>query len=75
MNLWVIDSDSGINLLYKSFMVAVADEDIVSGFLTAFHHFSMEEFKNRFTYFFCLQETREITFFSLKCNLASTCKI
>ena len=45
MNLWVIDSDSGVNLLYKSFMVAVTDEDIVSGFLTAFHHFSMEEFK------------------------------
>ncbi|GAG66783.1 unnamed protein product, partial [marine sediment metagenome] len=28
----------------KSFLKTDADEDIVSGFLTAFHHFSMEEF-------------------------------
>jgi hypothetical protein len=44
MILWILNSDSGIKLLYKSFLKIDADEDIVSGFLTAFHHFSMEEF-------------------------------
>lgn len=44
MIIWVLESDSGIKLLYKSFLKTDADEDIVSGFLTAFHHFSMEEF-------------------------------
>ena len=42
--IWVLESESGIKLLYKSFLKTDADEDIVSGFLTAFHHFSMEEF-------------------------------
>ncbi|MFX1377932.1 MAG: hypothetical protein ACFFA4_02465 [Promethearchaeota archaeon] len=45
MNIWVLDSESGTKLLYKSFLKTDADEDIVSGFLTAFHHFSMIEFK------------------------------
>jgi len=44
MILWILNSDSGVKLLYKSFLKTDADEDIVSGFLTAFHHFSMEEF-------------------------------
>jgi len=44
MILWILNSDSGIKLLYKSFLKTDADEDIVSGFLTAFHHFSMVEF-------------------------------
>ena len=44
MIIWVLDSESGIKLLYKSFLKTDADEDIVSGFLTAFHHFSVEEF-------------------------------
>ena len=44
MIIWVLESESGIKLLYKSFLKTDADEDIVSGFLTAFHHFSMEEF-------------------------------
>ena len=44
MIIWILNSDSGIKLLYKSFLKTDADEDIVSGFLTAFHHFSMEEF-------------------------------
>ncbi|TFG16288.1 MAG: hypothetical protein EU533_09170 [Promethearchaeota archaeon] len=39
-----MESESGIKLLYKSFLKTDADEDIVSGFLTAFHHFSVEEF-------------------------------
>ncbi|MFX0002931.1 MAG: hypothetical protein ACFE9J_05555 [Candidatus Hermodarchaeota archaeon] len=45
MNIWVLDSESGTKLLYKSFLKTDADEDIVSGFLTAFHHFSMIEFQ------------------------------
>ncbi len=45
MNIWVLDSESGTKLLYKSFLKTSADEDIVSGFLTAFHHFSMIEFQ------------------------------
>ncbi len=45
MNVWVMDSESGTKLLYKSFLKTDADEDIVSGFLTAFYHFSMVEFK------------------------------
>ncbi|HUW88930.1 MAG TPA: hypothetical protein VMV43_00270 [Candidatus Nanopelagicaceae bacterium] len=44
MIIWILNSDSGIKLLYKSFLKTDADEDIVSGFLTAFHHFSIEEF-------------------------------
>ncbi|MFX1304927.1 MAG: hypothetical protein ACFE9X_16350 [Promethearchaeota archaeon] len=45
MIIWILDADSGVKLLYKSFLKTDADEDIVSGFLTAFHHFSMVEFK------------------------------
>ncbi|KKM85596.1 hypothetical protein LCGC14_1287460 [marine sediment metagenome] len=44
MIIWILESDSGVKLLYKSFLKTNADEDIVSGFLTAFHHFSMVEF-------------------------------
>ena len=45
MIIWILDAESGVKLLYKSFLKTDADEDIVSGFLTAFHHFSMVEFK------------------------------
>jgi hypothetical protein len=44
MIIWILDSESGVKLLSKSFLETSIDEDIVSGFLTAFHHFSMEEF-------------------------------
>jgi len=44
MIICILNSDSVIKLLYKSFLKTDADEDIVSGFLTAFHHFSVEEF-------------------------------
>jgi len=44
MIIWILESDSGIKLLYKSFLKTDADADIVSGFLTAFNHFSMIEF-------------------------------
>ncbi len=45
MNIWVLESDSGTKILYKSFLKTDADENIVSGFLTAFYHFSMAEFQ------------------------------
>jgi hypothetical protein len=45
MNIWVLESDSGTKILYKSFLKTDADENIVSGFLTAFYHFSMAEFR------------------------------
>ncbi|MFX0106154.1 MAG: hypothetical protein ACFE75_11770, partial [Candidatus Hodarchaeota archaeon] len=45
MIIWILDAESGTKLLYKSFLKTDADEDIVSGFLTAFHHFSIVEFK------------------------------
>ncbi|MHA2035800.1 MAG: hypothetical protein ACW98X_05165 [Promethearchaeota archaeon] len=45
MIIWILENDSGVKLLYKSFLKTDADEDIVSGFLTAFNHFSMMEFK------------------------------
>jgi hypothetical protein len=44
MIIWILESDSGIKLLYKSFLKTDADEDIVSGFLTAFNQFSLVEF-------------------------------
>jgi hypothetical protein len=44
MIIWILNSESGIKLLYKSFLKTDADEDIVSGFLSAFYHFSMVEF-------------------------------
>ena len=44
MIIWILNSESGIKILYKSFLKTDVDEDIASGFLTAFHHFSVEEF-------------------------------
>ncbi|HEC40790.1 MAG TPA: hypothetical protein ENI29_21280 [bacterium] len=44
MIIWILESDSGVKLLYKSFLKTDADEDIVSGFLTAFNQFSIVEF-------------------------------
>jgi hypothetical protein len=45
MIIWIVESESGVKLLYKSFLKTDADEDIVSGFLTAFNQFSIMEFK------------------------------
>ena len=44
MIIWILNSESGIKILYKSFLKTDVDEDIASGFLAAFHHFSVEEF-------------------------------
>ncbi|MFX0073344.1 MAG: hypothetical protein ACFFAO_19880 [Candidatus Hermodarchaeota archaeon] len=48
MIIWIIESESGTKLLFKSYLKAhtdATDDDIVSGFLTAFNQFSMVEFK------------------------------
>ena len=45
MNLWILDSESGIKLLYKSFLKTDIDEYLVSGLLSAFNQFTMTEFR------------------------------
>ncbi len=45
MNIWILDSDSGITLLYKSYMDIPINEDLVSGLLTALNQFTIMEFK------------------------------
>ena len=45
MNIWILDSDSGITLLYNSFMDIPVNEDLVSGLLTALNQFTIMEFK------------------------------
>ena len=45
MNIWILDSDSGVTLLYKSFMDLPVNEDLVSGLLTALNQFTIMEFK------------------------------
>jgi len=45
MNIWVLESDSGITLVYKPYMDFPVNEDLVSGLLTALNQFTMVEFK------------------------------
>ncbi len=45
MNIWVMESDSGITLVYKPFMDFPINEDLVSGLLTALNQFTIVEFK------------------------------
>ncbi|MHA1273581.1 MAG: hypothetical protein ACTSQP_09175 [Promethearchaeota archaeon] len=45
MNIWILDSKKGINLLFKSFLQIPVDKDIVSGLLTAFNQFTTAEFQ------------------------------
>ncbi|MFX1327475.1 MAG: hypothetical protein ACFE91_04950 [Promethearchaeota archaeon] len=45
MNIWVMESDSGITLVYKPYMDFPVNEDLVSGLLTALNQFTMVEFK------------------------------
>ncbi len=45
MNIWILDSDSGVTLLYKSYMDLPVNEDLVSGLLTALNQFTIVEFK------------------------------
>jgi hypothetical protein len=44
MNIWILDSQSGIKLIYKSFLKTNIDEFLVSGLLSAFNQFIMTEF-------------------------------
>ena len=45
MNVWVLDSESGITLLYKPYMDLALDEDLISGLLAALNQFTTYEFK------------------------------
>ncbi|MGQ4875533.1 MAG: hypothetical protein ACP6IY_15810 [Promethearchaeia archaeon] len=45
MNIWIMDSESGITLLYKAHMDFDVNEDLISGLLTALNQFSSIEFK------------------------------
>lgn len=45
MNIWVMESDSGITLVYKPYMDFPVNEDLVSGLLTALNQFTIVEFK------------------------------
>jgi hypothetical protein len=45
MNIWILDSESGITLLYKPYMDLPLDEDLVSGLLAALNQFTVFEFQ------------------------------
>ncbi len=45
MNIWILDSNSGVNILYKPFIAFSVNEDLVSGLLTALNQFTKIEFK------------------------------
>jgi hypothetical protein len=45
MNIWVLDSESGITLLYKPYMDLPLDEDLISGLLAALNQFTVFEFQ------------------------------
>jgi hypothetical protein len=45
MNIWILDSESGITLLYKPYMDLPLDEDLISGLLAALNQFTTYELK------------------------------
>ncbi len=45
MNVWILDSESGITLLYKPYMDLALDEDLISGLLAALNQFTTYEFQ------------------------------
>ncbi|MFX0075302.1 MAG: hypothetical protein ACFE96_07665 [Candidatus Hermodarchaeota archaeon] len=45
MNIWILDSESGITLLYKPYMDLLLDEDLISGLLAALNQFTTYELK------------------------------
>lgn len=45
MNIWIMEGDSGITLVYKHYMDFPVNEDLVSGLLTALNQFTIVEFK------------------------------
>jgi hypothetical protein len=46
MNIWILDNESGILLLYKPFQDLMVNEDLVSGLLAALNQFTVFEFKS-----------------------------
>ena len=47
MNIWILDSNSGVTLVYKPYMDLPVNEDLVSGLLTALNQLSIVEFKGQ----------------------------
>jgi hypothetical protein len=45
LNIWILDSESGITLLYKPYMDLPLDEDLISGLLAALNQFTTYELK------------------------------
>ncbi|MBN1215747.1 MAG: hypothetical protein JXA99_09960 [Candidatus Lokiarchaeota archaeon] len=45
MNIWILNSESGVTLVYQAYQELMANEDLVSGLLTALNHFTVFEFK------------------------------
>ncbi|MBD3194797.1 MAG: hypothetical protein GF317_07070 [Candidatus Lokiarchaeota archaeon] len=45
MNVWILNSDSGVTLLYQPYQDLMVNEDLVSGLLTALNQFTVFEFK------------------------------
>lgn len=45
MNVWILDSESGVTLLYQPYQDLMVNEDLVSGLLTALNQFTVFEFK------------------------------
>ncbi|MFW9770894.1 MAG: hypothetical protein ACFFFB_00710 [Candidatus Heimdallarchaeota archaeon] len=45
MNIWILDSHSGITLLYKPYLDLALNEDLISGLLTAINQFTVFELK------------------------------
>lgn len=45
MNIWILDSQTGVTLLFKSFSDFAVKDDLVSGLITALNQFTMVEFQ------------------------------
>lgn len=45
MNIWILEGNSGVTLLFKSFTGFELNEYLVSGFITALNQFTIAEFK------------------------------
>lgn len=45
MNIWILEGNSGVTLLFKSFSGFELNEYLVSGFITALNQFTIAEFK------------------------------
>jgi len=45
MNIWILEGNSGVTLLFKSFSGFHLNEYLISGLITAFNQFTLKEFK------------------------------